>query len=95
MPDENVLPGFDAVQYMREQRDRISRDIEGMSRDEILRYFNTDAETADNVPPISADPDVEAAWADELAERLRAYRAGEMRTFSAEDVLRAGHEFLR
>jgi len=86
---------FDAVQYMREQRDRISRDIEGMSADEILRYLNVDAKTADEVPPISPDPDMEAAWADESAERLRAYRAGETRTYSEEEVFRAGDELLR
>lgn len=39
MPDENVLPGFNAVQYMREARDRISRDIEGMTFEQQKAYF--------------------------------------------------------
>ena len=39
MPEENVLPSFDAVQHMRELRDRISRDIEGMSFEEEKAYY--------------------------------------------------------
>jgi hypothetical protein len=31
---------FDAVGFMREARERMSREMEGMSQDEILRYLN-------------------------------------------------------
>lgn len=31
---------FDAVGFMREARERMSREMEGMSKEEILRYLN-------------------------------------------------------
>ena len=31
--------GFDAVKYMREQRDRISKDIMNLNPEEIVEYF--------------------------------------------------------
>lgn len=37
----------------------------------------------------------EQAWDREIAERLRAYEAGEMRTFSADEVFRRSAELLR
>ncbi|MFY0606844.1 MAG: hypothetical protein JXR10_09015 [Cyclobacteriaceae bacterium] len=30
---------YDAVRFMREQRDTLSTKLEGMSNEEILRYF--------------------------------------------------------
>ncbi|HEY0036380.1 MAG TPA: addiction module protein [Longimicrobium sp.] len=41
------------------------------------------------------DPRIEQAWADEIAERLRAYRAGEMRTFSEEEASQRIADLLR
>ncbi len=35
---------FDAVKMMRDARDRISRDIQGMSHDEQAAYFREHAE---------------------------------------------------
>ena len=32
---------FDAVKFMREQRDRISKDTADMSTEEIIEYFNS------------------------------------------------------
>lgn len=46
MPNENVLPGFDAVQQMREARDRISRDIEGMTFEEEKAYYREQLQRA-------------------------------------------------
>ncbi len=31
--------GFDAVKFMREQRDRISKEIMNLSPEEIVKYF--------------------------------------------------------
>ena len=31
--------GFDAVKFMREQRDRISKDVVNLSPEEIVKYF--------------------------------------------------------
>jgi len=43
---------FDAVKMMREARDRISRDIEGMSFEEQKAYFKEHAlETRDKLRP--------------------------------------------
>lgn len=33
-------PSIDAVQLMRDIREKMSREMEGMSRDEILLYLN-------------------------------------------------------
>lgn len=35
----NVKKTFDAVKFMREQRDRISKDIMNLSPVEIVKYF--------------------------------------------------------
>jgi hypothetical protein len=34
---------FDAVKYMREQRDRISKEIMNLSPEEIVKYFEKKA----------------------------------------------------
>ncbi len=44
---------------------------------------------------LDEDPVVEQAWAKEIAKRVRAYRAGETKTYSAEEVFQAGEELLR
>jgi putative addiction module component (TIGR02574 family) len=44
---------------------------------------------------LDEDPAIEQAWAVEIAERIRAYRAGELKTYSAEEVFQAGEELLR
>lgn len=44
---------------------------------------------------LDEDSRSEQAWADEIAERLRAYRAGEMRTFSEEEADLAVEDLLR
>jgi hypothetical protein len=82
MPDEDVLPGFDAVQHMREARDRISRDIEGMTYAEMEEYFRS---------RLRPTPDE----ARDIPERVDSYRAGELKTYSADEVFSAGEELLR
>jgi hypothetical protein len=37
--EKNTKKTFDAVKYMREQRDRISKDVMNLSPEEIVRYF--------------------------------------------------------
>jgi putative addiction module component (TIGR02574 family) len=44
---------------------------------------------------LDEDPAIEHAWAEEIAKRVRAYRAGETKTYSAEEVFQAGEELLR
>jgi putative addiction module component (TIGR02574 family) len=44
---------------------------------------------------LEEDSRLEAAWDREIAERVRAYEAGEMKTFSAEEVFRRSAELLR
>lgn len=39
MPNERGIENFDAVQHMREIRDRISSDIEGMTFEQEKAYF--------------------------------------------------------
>lgn len=46
MSNKNVLPGFDAVQQMRAARDRISRDIEGMTFEEEKAYYREQLQRA-------------------------------------------------
>lgn len=36
---KNTKKTFDAVKFMREQRDRISKDIMNLSPQEIVKYF--------------------------------------------------------
>lgn len=38
--EKNVKKSFDAVKYMREQRDRISKEVMHLSPEEIVEYFN-------------------------------------------------------
>ena len=38
--ENNKKNTFDAVKYMREQRDRISKDIMNLSPEEIVKYFD-------------------------------------------------------
>jgi hypothetical protein len=44
--EKNTKKTLDAVQYMREQRDRITKDIINLSPDEIVEYF--ERKTAQN-----------------------------------------------
>ncbi len=37
--EKNAIKTFDAVKFMREQRDRISMEIMNLSPEEIVRYF--------------------------------------------------------
>jgi hypothetical protein len=37
--ERKIKKEFDAVQFMRQQRDRISSEICDLSRDQILEYF--------------------------------------------------------
>ena len=37
--EKNIDKTFDAVKFMREQRDRISKDIMNLSPEEIVKYF--------------------------------------------------------
>jgi hypothetical protein len=37
--DKNTEKTFDAVKFMREQRDRISKEIMNLSPEEIVKYF--------------------------------------------------------
>ena len=37
--DKQIKKTFDAVKFMREQRDRISKDIMHLSPEEIVKYF--------------------------------------------------------
>ncbi|MEQ8364390.1 MAG: hypothetical protein RH948_16060 [Cyclobacteriaceae bacterium] len=36
---------FDAVKFMRKQRDKISKDVMNMSPEEIVKYFERDRNT--------------------------------------------------
>lgn len=37
--EKNTKKTFDAVKFMREQRDRISKEIMNLSPEEIVKYF--------------------------------------------------------
>ncbi len=37
--DKNTKKSFDAVKFMREQRDRISKEIMNLCSEEIVKYF--------------------------------------------------------
>lgn len=39
LPEARSIAGFDAVGFMRQQRDRISREIAGMTFEEEAAYF--------------------------------------------------------
>ena len=36
---EKIRKKFDAVSYMREQRDRLSNKLAGLSKEEVVAYF--------------------------------------------------------
>lgn len=36
---ENIIKGFKAVKFMREERDKISIDIKDMTFEEVKKYF--------------------------------------------------------
>jgi len=38
--DEDIIPGFHAVEFMRQQRERLSREMEGKSFEEIRRMLD-------------------------------------------------------
>ena len=44
------------------------------------------------IASLDDDDEVAAAWADEVRERVRAYRAGEMKTIDADEVFAAARE---
>jgi hypothetical protein len=41
---------FDAVKFMRDQRDRISKDLSNLSAEEIIKYFDT-SKAAERIKP--------------------------------------------
>ena len=41
--EKNTKKTFDSVKFMREQRDRISKDIMNLSPEEIVKYFEKKA----------------------------------------------------
>lgn len=43
---------FDAVKFMRDQRDRISKEISNLSAEEIIRYFDT-SKAGERIKPSS------------------------------------------
>ena len=49
--ERNGKKTFDAVKFMREQRDRISRDIMNLSPDEIVNYFE-EKDKKSNINPV-------------------------------------------
>ena len=50
MKKKNKEKTFDAVKYMREQRDRISKDISKMSFEQIKQYLEKDRATERIIP---------------------------------------------
>lgn len=48
--DETTKKSFDAVKFMREQRDRISKDIMNLSPEEIVKYFERKGGKASTKP---------------------------------------------
>ena len=49
--DKSRKKTFDAVEFMREQRDRISRDIMNLSPEEIVEYFDKKSRDKNHVEP--------------------------------------------
>ena len=45
------IGGFDAVKFMREQRDRISKDIMNLSSEEIVEYFERRGRDKKSIEP--------------------------------------------
>lgn len=48
--DKKTTRTFDAVKFMREQRDRISQEIMNLSPEEIVKYFDRKGEKANAKP---------------------------------------------
>jgi hypothetical protein len=45
LPIMKTLENFNAVQYMREQRDRLSQKLWSMKPDEVVEYFSKKSST--------------------------------------------------
>ena len=43
--------GFDAVKFMRQQRDKLSKKLSEMTREEILEYFRKKNDNASDIKP--------------------------------------------
>ena len=39
MKNSEIIEGFKAVEFMRRERDQISREIQGMNFEELQKYF--------------------------------------------------------
>ena len=39
MKNSEIIEGFKAVEFMRQERDQISREIQGMNFEELQKYF--------------------------------------------------------
>jgi hypothetical protein len=52
--EENKKKTFDAVKFMREQRDRISKDIMDLSPEEIVSYFDKKTKRKKRKPSATA-----------------------------------------
>lgn len=48
--EKNIKKSFDAVKFMREQRDRISKEIMNLSPKEIVEYFERRSEKVNPKP---------------------------------------------
>ena len=48
--EKNTKKTFDAVKYMREQRDRISKDIMNLNPEEIVEYFEKNSTKTNEKP---------------------------------------------
>lgn len=48
--EKNSVKTFDAVKFMREQRDRITSDIMDLSPEEIVKYFENKSVGSDTKP---------------------------------------------
>lgn len=48
--DERILKSFDAVKFMRQQRDKMSEKLSKMSKEEILEYFKTRKNRTEIIP---------------------------------------------
>ncbi len=49
--ERNTKKTFDAVKFMREQRDRISKDIMNLSPEEIVKYFEDRGKAKSRIKP--------------------------------------------
>lgn len=48
--EKNTKKSFDAVKFMRQQRDRISQEIMDLSPEEIVKYFEKRSKTTTSKP---------------------------------------------